>query len=276
MADKEYLIVLRMSRNLRPAVQILSTPLAFNYHSTDTDNQIAAARHMSAFRKAVQSLKQYYEVLAVNGLSNTLSHPSLFPYPTSYVSLADGSKKIFCYRERVKDDHKLLFFGTPVEDSGTEVPICIKFVRRYSREAHWCCAQLGFAPALRGFEQTAGGWFMVVMDELVGYKPLDDLTDRLPKSAFEEIRKQLVQLHGDGFVHGDVRDANFMVRKGAGMVVQFMIIDFDWAGEIKVVCYPPYVNRNDIDRPDGARDGEPILAAHDHWMLDDIVRKKGR
>ena len=41
----------------------------------------------------------------------------------------------------------------------------------------------------------------MVMDELAGYKSLDDLTDRLPKSAFEEIRNQLNRLHDAGFVH---------------------------------------------------------------------------
>ena len=134
--------------NLCPAVQIILTTLALNYHSTDTETQITAARHMAAFWKAVRSLKQYYEVLPIDGLSNTLSHPSLFPHPTSYMSLVDDSKRTFHYRKRVKDDHKLLFFGTLVEDSGTEVPICIKFARRYSRGAHWCCARSGFAPTL--------------------------------------------------------------------------------------------------------------------------------
>ncbi|KAH0834040.1 hypothetical protein J3R83DRAFT_11293 [Lanmaoa asiatica] len=257
--------------NLRPAVQLLSTPLAFNYHSTDIDNQITAARHMAAFRKALRSLKQYYDVLAVNGLPNMLSHPSLFPHPTSYTSLADNSKKTFRYRERVKDDHKLLFFGT----SDTETPICIKFVRHYSRDAHRHCAQSGFAPTLRGYEQIPGGWFMVVMDELVGYKSLDDWTDRLPKPAFEEIRNQLNRLHNGDFVHGDVRDVNIMVREGTSMTLQFMIIDFDWAGKINVARYPPYVNRKGIDRPDDAIDGELILAAHDHWMLENIINRKG-
>ena len=120
--------------NLCPAVQILSTLLALNYHSTNTDTQITAARHMAAFRKAVWSLKQYYEVLPVDGLSNTLSHPRCSHTPQ--LTLVDDSKRTSRYRKRVKDDHKLLFFGTLVEDSGTEVPICIKFARRYLRDAH--------------------------------------------------------------------------------------------------------------------------------------------
>ncbi|KAF9222785.1 hypothetical protein BS17DRAFT_782582 [Gyrodon lividus] len=271
-----YIVFAGAAWNLRPTVQVLSTPLAFHYHSTDTDTQFTVARHMAAFRKSVRSLKQYYEGMPADGLANTLSHPSLFPYPTSYTSLIDNSEKTFRYRERVKDNYKLIFFGTLVEDLATEIPICIKFVRRYSREAHLCCAQSGFAPTLRGFGPIPGGWFMVVMDELVGYKSLADLTDRLPKSVFEAIRIQLNQLHSGGFVHGDVRDANIMVRKAAGGTFELMIIDFDWAGEVNAARYPPYVNRNGIDRPDDADDGELILAVHDHWMLDDMIKKKGK
>ena len=33
--------------NLHPAVQIVLMLLAFNYHSTDTDNQVATATHVS-------------------------------------------------------------------------------------------------------------------------------------------------------------------------------------------------------------------------------------
>ncbi|KAF9220102.1 hypothetical protein BS17DRAFT_804163 [Gyrodon lividus] len=270
-----YIVFAGAAWNLRPTVQILSTPLAFHYHSTDTDNQMTVARHMAAFRNAVRSLKQCYEGLPVDGVANTLSHPSLFPYPTSYRSLSGNNEKSFRYRERVKDNHKLLFFGTLVEDLATEVPICIKFVRRYSREAHVCCAQSGFAPTLRGFEPIPGGWFMVIMDELVDYKSLADSADRLPKSALEGIRIQLKQLHSDGFVHGDVRDVNIMVKKDARGTFELMIIDFDWAGEMNVARYPSYVNRNGIDRPDDAVDGELILAAHDQWMLDDMIKKKG-
>ncbi|KAF9220631.1 hypothetical protein BS17DRAFT_848507, partial [Gyrodon lividus] len=154
---------------LRPAVQILSDLLAFYHHFTDTDNQIAAARHMAAFRKAVRSLERYYKTLPESGPINTLSHPILFPDPTSFTSL----------------DDKLIFFGTLTEGS-TEAAICIKFVQ-YSRDAHLHCASSGFAPRLRGFEKLPGGSYMVVMDKLVGYRLLADLSDteRLPKSVLE-------------------------------------------------------------------------------------------
>ncbi|KIJ13799.1 hypothetical protein PAXINDRAFT_170116 [Paxillus involutus ATCC 200175] len=202
-------------------------------------------------------------------LSSPERRPTLFPHCTSFTSLDDSSQKRFRYEEQPLDD-KLIFFGTLFED--TEVAICIKFVRCYSREAHLCCASLGFAPNLRGFEQIPGGWFMVVMDKLVGYKSLADLSDsaesHLPESVFEAISEQLKQLHLGGFVHGDIRDTNIMLKEDNQQ--QFMIIDFDWAGKIDEVRYPPYVNGRDIWRPEDAYDGELIQAGHDKAMLNRI------
>ena len=86
----------------------------------------------------------------------------------------DNTKTTFHYRERIAAENKLIFLGTLAEDSGTEVAICIKSTRSYTQGPHQCCAQFGFAPALRGLEKLAGD-FRVVMDELVGYKSLADM-----------------------------------------------------------------------------------------------------
>ncbi|KAI5995839.1 hypothetical protein F5J12DRAFT_855433 [Pisolithus orientalis] len=256
--------------NLRPIVQVLSTPLALHYHSTDTDSQINAARHMAAFRNAVRSLGEYYE----GPQPGPATTPMLFPYRTYFTSL-DGSekKKIFRYKQQGKDERKLIFFGALIGESGSEVPICIKFVRRYSREAHEHCAKLGFAPTLRGCETIPGGWFMVVMDDLQGYDTLDDVPN-LPESVFSEIESKLATLHAAGFAHGDIRDTNIMVKREDRTT--FMIIDFDWAGKINVVKYPPYVNFVDIKRPGSARDGMPILKADDEWMLKQIISQRSK
>ncbi|KAG6374838.1 hypothetical protein JVT61DRAFT_4223 [Boletus reticuloceps] len=258
--------------NLRPVVQVLSTPLAFHYHSTDTHNQLTVARHMAAFRKAVRTLKESYEGLPVDayGLVNTSSHNTLFPYRTEFKSLSDESTKKFCYTEQLEEGGKkrgLIFFGTLTEDP--TVQICIKFTRCYSKEAHLHCAELGFAPELRGF--LPGGWYMVVMDRLVGYDLLADLpdTDHLPRSVFEAIGTQLKTLHARQLVHGDIRDTNILVKNDDR--TKFMIFDFDWGGVENVIRYPPYVIYTDIQRPNDARDGLLIKAAHGLAMLDVIT-----
>ncbi|KAG2029989.1 hypothetical protein BDR03DRAFT_879427 [Suillus americanus] len=273
-----YLVFAGAVWTLRPAAQILSSPLAFNYHCTDTDSQMAAARHMAAFRKSVRALERYYEMLPPESeLADKLRHPILFPYPKSFKGLEDNRERGFEYTEQLEEEDgmpkRLIFFGT-LSDGQAEAGICIKFVRHYSRDAHLHCALSGVAPRLRGFEALPGGWYMVVMEKIVGYDVLADLpdTERLPRSVFEDIGEQLKTLHARQLVHGDIRDTNIMVKKDDR--TKFMIIDFDWAGVEEATRYPPYVNYSKIKRPEEARDGLPVKAAHDDAMLDVIIEMR--
>jgi hypothetical protein len=62
-----------------------------------------------------------------------------------------------------------------------------------------------------------------------------------------------------------------MVRKEGKPGV--MMIDFEWLGRIGEVRYPMYVNQEpELCRPEGAVDGELILAEHDVEMLDIMFR----
>ncbi|KAG2335903.1 hypothetical protein BDR05DRAFT_978881 [Suillus weaverae] len=262
----------------RPAVQILSTPISFNFHSLDRYNHVTAVRHMAAFRKAVRTLQRHYETLPPDSeLVSKLSHPTIFPYPTSFTSLEDNSTVVFKYREHLEEaggkSKRLIFFGT-LDEGDAEVPICIKFVQDYSRDAHMHCSNEGVSPRLRGFEQLPGGWYMAVMDRLVTYDvlahlPIDEL---IPRSVFDSIGKHLETLHARKLVHGDIRDTNILLKREDR--TQFMIIDFDWAGVADVVRYPAYVNYRDIERPHDVRDGLPIKAAHDNAMLGFLIARR--
>ena len=225
---------------------------------------------MAAFRKALRTLEAYYTHLSREPVNQ--SHDILFPYPAEFKSLEDESTQTICYTKQfgeAGDKEKLIFFGTLAGNPA--VRICIKFARRYSKEAHLHCAGLGFAPKLQGFEALPGGWYMIVMDHLVDYDVLADLpaTERLPRCVVEAIRTQLKTLHARQMVHGDIRDTNILVRKDDR--TKFMIVNFEWGGVEDVTRYPPYVNYTDIWRPRDARDGRPIKAAHDLEMLDAIT-----
>jgi len=64
------------------------------------------------------------------------------------------------------DNTKLLFSGKTTDDK----MLCIKFVRRYSREVHERCASAGYALALYGFENLPGRWHMIIMEMITeGY-----------------------------------------------------------------------------------------------------------
>jgi len=250
----------------RPHVQVLSSPLPLFYHHTDTKLQLTVARHFGALRRAIARLRRYYEVDLPS-----LSNPGvgqrdinvLFPYPSEFTFLGDSSKlpQRFTYHSKITG--KLVFQATLADCR----PVCVKFVRRYSREAHEECVRLQCAPVLHGFKRCPGGWFMVVMDYLDRdlYHSFDDSDQsyelyRLMKNALEK-------LHQAGFVHGDIRTVNTMVKNDDPS--KFMLLDFDWSGKIGEVKYPPLVNTaSELRRPVDAFDGQPVLAQHDLNMLD--------
>jgi serine/threonine protein kinase len=255
--------------NLRPNLQVLSTVLPCHFHHSDTQLRFTVARHLSAMKRAVESLRQYYEVdlRAINDLSNDSPPQAPFPYVTSFKSLEDSTVQKFVYKTQ-HDSAKLLFTG----ELQTGKRIYIKFVQRYSDKAHSLCASMGFAPALIGYERVPGGWFIVVMDALdEEYEELP--RGPLPSSFADEITAKITLLHQAGYVHGDIRDTNVMVRKDGQK--GFMLVDFDWAGEISEARYPMYVNRGtDLWRPDGAQDGNFIMADHDVQMLDYMLQAR--
>jgi serine/threonine protein kinase len=224
-----------------------------------------AARCFGAAKEAIFALERYYkqELDAINALDPDKRPKPAFPHPDHYISLSNTATHAFRYVSPLYND-KLIFHGkTDGED------ICIKFARQYSKDAHLKCSTLGFAPALRGYQFIPGGWIMVVMDSIDdSYQELDDMPQSVKATFDAEVREKLVSLHQAGYVHGDVRATNILAKKNGARGI--MLIDFDWAGVIGDVRYPMNVNRDGIDRPDGAYDGELIAAEHDMNMVDNI------
>ena len=253
-------------------MQTLSTIIPMHHHRTDTAMRYEAARHMGAFRSAIHSLDTYYrdEVQArdVPLASLTPPHNPMFPYPSSFTSLDDSSKKFFTYTSHPMDN-KLIFFGKLL-DGGRD--ICIKFVHEYSPDAHAFCASKGFAPSLHGFEKLPGGWYMVVMDwipiDFVKLRDFLGFTNDAWDAFFNDIRDHLREMHRANFVHGDLSNTNILVKHTNG-VFSFILVDFNSSGGCGVARYP----MNDspkIWRPEGVCDGELITAEDDIETLDNI------
>src|SRR6266478_384308 len=117
--------------------------------------RMLAARHFGALRNALSSLEQCYDKeLYIN------THNLEFPYPSSYTYINTSSIRHFEYISHM-DASKLLFAAA---ETANNEKICVKFVRRYSKEVHAFCASECFAPTLKGFEELPGGWYMVVME----------------------------------------------------------------------------------------------------------------
>ncbi|KDR71093.1 hypothetical protein GALMADRAFT_144169 [Galerina marginata CBS 339.88] len=257
----------------RPVVQMLSPAIPCHYHDTDIKMEGMLVRHLGALRRAIHSLDAYYRVYSADP-TPLLRNPTL-PYPTTFPS-QDGSVKRFKYLSQMEDRN--LFFGSM--DDG--IRICIKFVTRYCEEGHKFLAAKGFAPKLHAVVRLPGGLYMVVMDDASqDYVSLFNLLQRNPDLLLEEhlhtrnfiseqIRQCLQQFHQAGFVHGDIRDANIMVKPLEWGDGPFLIVDYDSCGGIKQVRYPLYLNTVSVKRPEGAIGGAVIEVEHDLEMLEYI------
>ncbi|KAF8623018.1 hypothetical protein AX15_006563 [Amanita polypyramis BW_CC] len=246
----------------RPNVQILSSIVPLAFHPTDTKNQLKLARHVGAMKNAIGRLRTYYEEVPKlrQALEPHRRRPD-FPYPSTFESLQD--QQVYKFRYLWMVEAKLVFEA--ILESGES--ICIKFVRRYCKEAHEKCAEAGFSPRLRGFKRLPGDWIMVVMDYLdPDHYDVFKQSEQHLESLYKGMEKQLSRLHQAGFVHGDVRDVNMMLNREDGS--KFMLLDFDWAGKIGEVRYPAYVNKaKELGRPEEVSDGGLVKAEHDMAML---------
>ena len=247
----------------RTNIQVLEQPIRLDYHHMDVKLRTMTAWYFGALRKATDRLRRYYEFdlpqLETHG--SAIGSDARLPCYSLYHDLTDSVERRIRYSSQLMPD-KLIFFG---ESDRTKV--CVKFATRYSRDMHIQCASMGIAPPLRGFEALAGGWFMVVMDWIDDvFEPLDASESHLTNELLELVLRKTTLLHQAGYVHGDLRDTNLMVRKDGQP--GFMLVDFDWAGEIGEVCYPMNMNTDPaLGRPPGAYDGEIIKADHDMEML---------
>lgn len=90
------------------------------------------------------------------------------------------------------------------------------------------------------------------------------------KSLSLKIEECLKELHDARFVHGDVRNTNILVERERGLDEPFLLLDYDFSGEIGKVQYPLDLNVTTVNRPDGATYGGLIEVEHDLKMLDYI------
>jgi hypothetical protein len=238
-------------------------------------------RHLGALRRAIRSLDTYYQQYSANLLGPR--HNPIHPYPTSFTSQASSVKQ-FTYLYQMKGQDRNLFFGRMDDGDGTA--ICLKFVPRYCKEGHEFLASKGFVPKLHAVERLPGGLYMIVMDDISEeYVSLFNLIRDNPGLLSEEhlgsrnvlsekIGQCLRQFHQAGFVHGDFRDTNIIVKalnQGGFNDRSFLLVNYDACGEIgSKVRYLPNLNTETVKRPEGVTGGAVIEVEHDLEMLDHI------
>ena len=211
----------------------------------------------AALFKAINKLKLFY---ADNPNVEPSQRP--FPYPNSFRPLDSNSQSVpFIYSSAMfPDPGRLLFvINTTAERYG---PLLVKFCRRYGKDAHITCSELGIAPKMVGFENLPGGWFVVVMERLPSsFKSLSELTSEMTLEFEDRVMSAVQRMHDAGFVHGDLRDINILVDVTADND-DVKIVDWDWAGHWGSVKYPISINL-EVPRAAAVKGGVTIDMAHD-------------
>ena len=120
----------------------------------DQDKKNRLARYFGAFRRAINSLKFYYETKIVPTDQTDITDlpdPS-FPYVCQYKS-SEGVTVRFKYKDQ-PFPHRLIFIGETLEGNDR---VFVKYTQTYSVEAHEVCTSLGYAPIVRRLMMT-GIW----------------------------------------------------------------------------------------------------------------------
>ncbi|KAE9386907.1 hypothetical protein BT96DRAFT_803069, partial [Gymnopus androsaceus JB14] len=134
-------------------VETLAT-IPLHVHSTNITGVLdAGERFICALRTALRSLHNFYETAI-----NLPQHQIEYPF-RDYI-LQNSERISFKYKEQVND--KRVFRGSLKDDN---VPLFIKFSRRYGEATHRRAQEVGLAPQLLSVEQIHG-WYIVAMRNL--------------------------------------------------------------------------------------------------------------
>ncbi|TFK18037.1 hypothetical protein FA15DRAFT_731608 [Coprinopsis marcescibilis] len=126
-----------------------------------------------------------------------------------------------------RQDYRQLYFAHTSENPDSKALILVKFSRTYCIDLHAFRFSKGHAPRILGFEYLPGGWYGIAMEYLQDVVALEN-------AQFERQLMELIEeFHGEGFVHGDLRNVNILCADE-----QFWLIDFDWGGKDGEVVYP--------------------------------------
>lgn len=112
---------------------------------------------------------------------------------------------------------------------------------------------------------------MTTMEDLTANWEAPQCNKRLSKEQAEDFSNKIRSFHERGFVHGDIRWANLLLRqKDQGDPCRVKLVDFEWSGKEGEIIYPACLTRE--GRPDGAVDGALILQEHDQEVVSGLMK----
>ncbi|KAG7089312.1 hypothetical protein E1B28_011007 [Marasmius oreades] len=249
---------------------------------------ITLARALTVIADGLEDLKEYYtkvyshdadkhaDYLYPNPVcQDTLQPPSYGPLtfleklPASTVLPDDVADRGQSTADRF--EYSMALFRATMPD-GTVV--MVKFTPSYNAESHRLLAIEGLAPKLLHHTRIAGGWLVIVMEDLDRAQNaltyLDNSpTLRLPRSVYDDVQRALKKLHEKKLVFGDLRIQNIMVQGDGDSVdrIKTYLVDFDWCGIEGEARYPIFMSQLKVYWDAGMLPYEKMLMCHDQELL---------
>lgn len=249
------------------------------------------AKVFTSLKRALRTLDTYYgdirKSLAVPTTPTTPVDQSLiprrcfFPYHTKFkeYQLEADAETEFTEFEYVDvpsaDPPNVTFFA-----KSSDRELVVKFVDRYSVEAHDLLAEEEMAPRLLYYGSLDGemdvrkrargrlecGLYLGPLRMVVMVRLRCEEREAWPEDAREQVKKALDKLHENQLVFGDLRAPNVLLSGGKAF-----LIDFDWSGKVGEARYPRGLSRT-IKWPDNVEvlERQLITTEHDLWMLDKL------
>lgn len=199
-------------------VDPLTAPVSLLYVRRDPIHGVrSVAKVLQAIDNAIPRLKEYY-------CEGNIDKSSKGPYYKT---------NEFEYINHF--EQPWMFKAQRLASSAKEGPeyVVIKFVRsNYGYDPHELLAAKNFTPIkLFHYDLLSGEWIAVVMEFVKGRMSPEDKKNQKVQSQLQNAVKLL---HDSGYVHGDLRCQNIIVRDDDSIC----IVDFDWAGLFGSARYP--------------------------------------
>ena len=208
----------------------------------------------------------------LQGVANEVraANPKLqpgFPYPHTFEE-ENGKSVGFRYREQVENKDRVFMAEEIHENGQLGRKLVVKFCLTYNVQVHELLAKQGLAPNIYGVEELAGGWLMVVMEEIEDAVEWNRETHGKEKALLGQLQRVLEIMGKQKCVHGDLRGPNVLVKEN-----RIYIIDFEWAGADGAAHFPGVINTKIFNNVDG-KAGGLITQEMDRKMVNYLLTGK--
>lgn len=131
---------------------VISSPMISLLWQPHSRLMLQAARCVAATRKALPSLRRFYEALDQEVLEHQAPRRQLeYPYSASFIG-PQGTALQLHYKDKLSST---CFKATLDQEDGS---VLVKFCKSYSKDAHTCLASSRRAPHFLGMESLANQW----------------------------------------------------------------------------------------------------------------------